>query len=180
MEDLSLHILDIAENSINAGAKRIEINIDVDSTKDLLTIEIKDDGKGMNEEVVKNVTDPFYTSRTTRKVGLGLPMLKEAAEAANGKVEINSQPGSGTKVTASFQLSHIDRKPIGHMAETVVALIAGNPNTEICYIEKSDNKQFIFTTREIKNRIKDVQINSPEVLIFIRNYINDNSIISNK
>jgi anti-sigma regulatory factor (Ser/Thr protein kinase) len=180
MEDLSLHILDIAENSINAGAKNIEINIVEDTKNNLLTIEIIDDGKGMNEKVVKIATDPFYTSRTTRKVGLGLPMLKDAAEAANGKVEINSRAGSGTKVTASFQLSHIDRKPIGNMSETLVALIAGNPNIEIAYIEKSDSKKFIFDSSEIKNRIKDCQINSPEVLIFIRNYINDNSIISNK
>lgn len=180
MEDLSLHILDIAENSINAGAKQIEIKIDVDSMKDLLTIEIKDDGKGMNEEVVKNVTDPFYTTRTTRKVGLGLPMLKEAAESANGKVEISSQEESGTKVTASFQLSHIDRKPVGDMTETIVALCSGNPDTKIKYIEICNNNKFIFDSSEIKNRIMDVKINSPEILIFIRKYINDNSIISNK
>lgn len=180
MEDLSLHILDIAENSINAGAKNIEINIVEATQNNLLTIEISDNGKGMNPETINKVTDPFYTSRTTRKVGLGLPMLKEAAEAANGKIEIDSRPGSGTKVTANFQLSHIDRKPIGNMAETLVALIAGSPNTEITYIEKSDSKKFIFTTREIKNKTNDIKINSPEVLIFIRNYINDNSIISNK
>ncbi|MDI6780082.1 MAG: ATP-binding protein [Bacteroidota bacterium] len=180
MEDLSLHILDIAENSINAGAKHIEIKIVADSVKDLLTIEITDDGIGMNEEVVKNVTDPFYTSRTTRKIGLGLPMLKEAAEASNGKLEIISQQGKGTKVTASFQLSHIDRKPIGNMSETIVALLSGNPNTGINYIETSNNSKFIFDSSDIKNRIKDVKINSPEVLIFIKNYINGNSIISNK
>lgn len=180
MEDLSLHILDIAENSIAAGAKNIGIIILEDTKKDILKIEIIDDGKGMDPETKNKATDPFYTSRTTRKVGLGLPMLKEAAEAANGKVEINSQPGSGTKVTATFQLSHIDIKPIGNMSETLVALIAGNPNTEITYIEKMNNKKFIFDSSEVKNRIKDCQINSPEVLIFIRNYINDNSIISNK
>ncbi len=180
MEDLSLHILDIAENSIAAGAKNIGIIILEDTKKDILKIEIIDDGKGMDPETKNKATDPFYTSRTTRKVGLGLPMLKEAAEAANGKVEINSQPGSGTKVTATFQLSHIDIKPIGNMSETLVALIAGNPNTEITYIEKMNNKKFIFDSSEVKNRIKDCQIYSPEVLIFIRNYINDNSIISNK
>jgi anti-sigma regulatory factor (Ser/Thr protein kinase) len=180
MEDLSLHILDIAENSINAGAKNIEINIIEDTKNNLLTLEIIDNGKGMDPETKNKVTDPFYTSRTTRKVGLGLPMLKDSAEAANGKIEIDSRPGSGTKVTANFQLSHIDRKPIGNIAETLVALIAGNPNTEISYIEKSDSNKFIFDSNEIKNRIKDGQINSPEVLIFIRNYINDNSIISNK
>lgn len=175
MEDLSLHILDIAENSIVAGAKNIEIIVIEDTLKDTLSIEIKDDGKGMNEEVVKNVTDPFYTSRTTRKVGLGLPMLKEAAEAANGKVEINSQPGSGTKVTASFQLSHIDRKPIGNMAETLAAIIAGNPNIDVRYVEKKENEEFIFDTKEIKSRI--FKIDSPEILIFIKKYINGNSIL---
>lgn len=180
MEDLSLHILDIAENSINAGAKNIKIRIIENTKKDILRIEIIDNGKGMEPETKNKATDPFYTSRTTRKVGLGLPMLREAAEAANGQVEIDSRLGLGTIVTANFQRSHIDRKPIGNMAETLVALIAGNPNTEITYIEKSNSKKFIFDSSEIKNRIKDGQINSPDVLIFIKKYINDNSIISNK
>lgn len=180
MEDLSLHILDIAENSINAGAKNIKIRIIENTKKDILRIEIIDNGKGMEPETKNKATDPFYTSRTTRKVGLGLPMLREAAEAANGQVEIDSRLGLGTIVTANFQRSHIDRKPIGNIAETLVALIAGNPNTEITYIEKSNSKKFIFDSSEIKNRIKDGQINSPDVLIFIKKYINDNSIISNK
>jgi anti-sigma regulatory factor (Ser/Thr protein kinase) len=174
MEDLSLHILDIAENSIAAGAKNIEIKIIEDSKIDRLTIEVIDDGKGMTIEQTKKVTDPFFTSRTTRRIGLGLPMLKEAAKTANGTMDIISEVGKGTHVSATFQLSHIDRQPLGSMAETIVALIAGNPEIEIKYTHERNENKFNFETKEIKLHLKDININSTDVLIFIKNYINEN------
>ncbi|HHE38370.1 MAG TPA: ATP-binding protein, partial [Candidatus Cloacimonetes bacterium] len=122
MEDLSLHILDVVENSITANASKIIIKIREEKEKDLLVIEIKDNGKGMNEETVKKVLDPFYTTRTTRRVGLGLSLLQQAAKESNGDFEINSKPGVGTEIKASFQDSHIDRKPIGDMNSTIVTL----------------------------------------------------------
>ncbi|MDI6803888.1 MAG: ATP-binding protein [Bacteroidota bacterium] len=174
MEDLSLHILDIAENSIAAGAKNIEIKILEDTRKDILRIEIIDDGKGMTPEEVKKVTDPFFTSRTTRRVGLGLPFFNQAAKMANGSMTIDSVPGKGTYVSTIFQSSHIDRQPLGSMAETIVALIAGNPEIEIKYIHERNGNKFNFETKEIKQHLKDININSTDVLIFIKNYINEN------
>jgi anti-sigma regulatory factor (Ser/Thr protein kinase) len=176
MEDLSLHILDIAENSVAAGAKNIEIKIMENSSKDLLTIEITDDGKGMVDGIVQRAADPFYTSRTTRKVGLGLPMLRESARMAKGEMEITSQPGIGTTVKATFELSHIDRKPIGNMADTIVALIAGNFEININYLEEKNGKKFIFDTTEIMSKYKGIKRDSIQTLSFIKKYIKDNTV----
>ena len=123
MKELSLHILDIAENSISAGAKNIEIKIIEDTQADLLQITVQDDGKGMDAETAALLTDPFYTTRTTRKVGLGLPLFKEAAVACNGSMQISSKPGLGTNVVISFQFSHIDRMPLGDLSGTILTLI---------------------------------------------------------
>jgi signal transduction histidine kinase len=148
MEDLSLHILDIAENSISASAKRIEISIDEDQDKDLLTIEIKDDGKGMDEQTLQKVLDPFFTTRKTRKVGLGLSLLAQATRESDGKIELISGPGEGTTVKAVFCLSHLDRKPIGAMDETMLTLVAGHPEIDFLYKHKKNNSVYCFDTRE--------------------------------
>ena len=176
MEDLSLHILDIAENSINAGARNIEIKIVEEMDKDLLTIEITDDGKGMSNEVIKNSTDPFYTSRTTRKVGLGLPMLEESARMANGELKITSELAVGTKVKGTFQLNHIDRKPIGNMVDTIIALIASNSEININYLEERNGKKFGFNTRELKSNYKVINFASVETLSIIKKYLKENSL----
>jgi anti-sigma regulatory factor (Ser/Thr protein kinase) len=168
MEDLSLHILDIAENSINAGAKNIEIRIRQDVAQDELTIEITDDGLGMEPENTEKATDPFYTTRTTRRVGLGLPLLAQATTAANGTLQVRSTPGQGTRVMATFQLSHIDRKPLGDMAATIVMLVASNP--EIHFTYRYDH-EFTFDTNEIKELLGGVDMSSPEALTFTRDYI---------
>lgn len=174
MEDLSLHILDIAENSINAGAKNIEIVITDSLSNDLLTIEIKDDGKGIDAEAQQKVMDPFYTTRTTRKVGLGLALLEEAAKDADGQLKLESELGKGTKVYAEFRLSHIDRKPIGNIVDTIVTIIAGNPELNLKFIYKQDDNKFVFDTTEIKNRIGDLKIDSIEIIKFIHQYLSEN------
>lgn len=148
MQDLSLHILDVAENSISASAKRIEIRIDEDRTKDLLTVEIKDDGKGMDEQTLSKATDPFFTTRTTREVGLGLSLLAQAAEQAGGEIELSSAPAGGTTVKASFRLSHPDCKPMGDIDETIRTLVAGNPNIDFLYEHKKNDSTYRFDTRE--------------------------------
>ena len=148
MEDLSLHILDIAENSISASAKRIEIRIDQDKAKDLLTVEIKDDGKGMDEQTLKKVLDPFFTTRTTRKVGLGLSLLAQAVRQSDGKIELSSGPGKGTTVKAVFRLSHPDCKPVGDIHETIRTLVAGYPGTDFLYEHKKNGSIYRFDTRE--------------------------------
>jgi len=148
MEDLSLHILDIAENSISASAKRIEIRIDEDRAKDLLTIEIKDDGKGMDEQNLKKALDPFFTTRTTRRVGLGLPLLAQATKESDGSIELSSEPNKGTTVRAVFHPSHPDCKPVGNIHETIRTLVAGHPEVDFLYEHKRNGLTHRFDTRE--------------------------------
>ena len=148
MEDLSLHILDIVENSIAAMAKRIEIRIDEDQAKDLVTIEIKDDGKGMDEQTLKKALDPFFTTRTTRRVGLGLSLLAQAARDSEGTFDLSSEPGKGTTVNATFRLSHPDCKPMGDINETMRMLVVGHPEINFVYEHHKDNSIYRFDTRE--------------------------------
>jgi signal transduction histidine kinase len=148
MEDLSLHILDIAENSISASAKRIEIRIDEDEAKDLLTIEIQDDGKGMDEQMLQKALDPFFTTRTTRRVGLGLSLLAQAARETDGNLVLDSRNGQGTTVKATFRFSHPDRKPMGDIDETIRTLVVGYPGIDFLYEHKKNDSIYRFDTRE--------------------------------
>lgn len=173
MEDLSLHILDIAENSIAAEASRIEINIREDIRKDLLNIEITDNGKGLDPDTVSRITDPFYTTRKTRDVGLGLALFNEAAKSSNGNLTIKSQKGKGTKVKATFQLSNIDRRPMGNIGETLLVLIIGNPQTSFSFSYQKNSKKFSFDTKLIKNSINGHLPSSSENIRFIAGTLND-------
>ncbi len=145
-----MHILDVVENSVMAGASAIGISINEDIEKDLLSIEIEDNGSGMDEATVKKVLDPFYTTRTTRRVGLGLPLLAQAARETGGDIEISSEPGKGTRIRASFQHSHIDRKPLGDMEETLVTLIAGHPEIHFTYEHRDGETSFRLDTDEMR------------------------------
>lgn len=151
MEDLSLHILDIAENSISASARTIEIRIDEDQAKDLLTIEIIDDGNGMDEQTLKEALDPFFTTRKTRRVGLGLSLLAQAAEDSDGTFDLTSQPGEGTVVKATFRLSHPDCKPMGDIEETL-RMLSTAPGVDFVYEYKTNDSVYRFDTREIDKR----------------------------
>ena len=173
MEDLSLHILDVVENSIKAKANRIEIRLREDASADRLTLEIADDGMGMDAETVNKVLDPFFSTKETRRIGLGLPLLAEAARAANGEFAIDSQPGKGTKVTATFQASHIDMKPLGDIAQTVVTLVMGHPDIDILYSHHFDRTHYSLDTKEIKAHLNGISIATPEVIRFIRDHINE-------
>ena len=155
MEDLSLHILDIVENSIRAKASTIEMKVVEDIEKDLLTIEIRDNGQGMDEETVKKALDPFFTTRTTRKVGLGLSLLSQAARESGGNIEIESQAGGGTRVKATFGYSHIDRKPVGNMEATLTTLIVGNPEVDFIYEHKKGELEYRLDTKEVRARIRE-------------------------
>ena len=168
MEDLSLHILDIVENSVAARANTIEIRISEDEKKDLLSVEIIDNGAGMDEETVKKTLDPFYTTRTVRRFGFGLPLLSEATKAANGHLSIESKKGEGTKIKAVFQYSHIDRKPLGDMGQTIITLVIGNPEIDLIYVHKKNGQKYSLDTRKIKARLKEAPINSPAGIIMIR------------
>ncbi len=149
MEDVSLHVLDIVENSIAASARKISIVIDEDIENDTLVLEIRDDGAGMDEETLRRVTDPFFTTKTVRRVGLGLPMLAQAARESGGDIEIQSKVGEGTKVRATFQYSHPDRKPLGDIAETLSTLILANPEIEFVYEHRKGDKCYRLDSRDI-------------------------------
>ena len=174
MQDFSLHILDIAENSINAGARRIEIVVTEDSKKDILAIEIKDDGKGISEEMISRVLDPFVTTRTTRRVGLGLSLFAQAARACNGEVNIESELDKGTRLEGTFQLSHIDLKPWGRMVDTLITLIVGNPEIDFFYHHRKDDFEYTLDTEVIKKELGDVPISNPEVIKVLRDDLKDN------
>ena len=168
MEDLSLHILDIVENSVAAQAHRIEIRITEDKKKDLLTIEVLDNGIGMDQETAKKALDPFYTSKTVRRFGFGLSLLSETAKAANGHFSIKSKKGEGTKIRADFQYSHIDRKPLGDIGETIITLVMGNPEIDLIYVHKKNSHTSRFDTRKIKTQLKEKPINSLDGMRMIR------------
>ena len=149
MRDLSLHILDIAENSIRAGAKRVEISLRDDLSNDLLTLEIADDGTGMDPAIRRRAARPFFTSKADRRIGLGLSLLEQATKEAGGRFDIASTPGEGTRITATFRFSHPDRKPIGDVAATLEALVAGNPGVGFRYERRSGMDLDVFDTREV-------------------------------
>jgi anti-sigma regulatory factor (Ser/Thr protein kinase) len=174
MEELSLHILDIAQNSVSAGAKEIGIFIDESISENFLTITITDNGIGMDETLLEKVTDPFVTSRTTRKVGLGLSLFKMAAELTDGKFEIHSKKGVGTTVKAEFTREHIDRPPLGDIGRTITTLIQGNPQIEFVFKYNFEGREFNLHTAEIKEILCDVPIDSFEVTSWLNEYMNEN------
>ena len=177
MKEISLNILDIAENSVKAGASFTEIT--VNETDDTLTLTISDNGCGMTAETLKAVTDPFYTTRTTRRVGMGLPLLKMEAEQTGGTFGISSKALSeypedhGTEVTAVFNKKHIDYTPLGDVASSIVTLIQGHPDTDFLFTHTCGNKSVTLDTRELRVVLEDVPLNSYEVLCWINNFLKE-------
>ena len=162
-----MDVLDIVQNSISAGASLIGIEVAEDTEKDRLAIVIEDNGRGMTEEQVRAVTDPFYTTRTTRRVGLGVPFFKMAAEMTGGGLRIESQPGKGTRLTAEFVLSSIDCMPLGDMNGTIKTLIQMNPNLNFVFRRKKNAEIHTLDTRELREILGDVPLNDPEVMEWI-------------
>ena len=174
MRELALNILDIAENSVKAGASLVRVLVEAKDGR--LTIEISDNGCGMDAEFVKRVTDPFTTTRTTRKVGMGIPLFKMAAEMADGTFAITSEKGVGTIVTATFVLDHIDRAPLGDLADTVVTLIGGECRSDFVFDVRVNGKGCVFDARGRKAELDGVPVGEPEVLVFVRDMIKENLI----
>lgn len=178
MKELSLNVLDIAQNSVKAGAKHLDITLDQKGS--WLTVSIRDDGCGMSPEFLKNVTDPFTTTRTTRKVGMGLPLFKLAAEQTGGGLSITSKQRTessddhGTEVTATFDTGHVDCEPIGDMTSTVITLLQGNPDVELTYVFRRDGEEKRLSTEEMREMLGDeVPLNAPDVLLWVRDYLNE-------
>lgn len=171
MQELSLNILDITQNSVRAGASLITIQVVEDPEQDLLVITIGDNGCGMSPQQVQRVQDPFYTTRTTRPIGLGVPFFKMAAEMSGGTFTIHSQKGRSTMIIVTFVRSSIDRMPLGNVSATVAALIQGNPNINFIYTRVFGNKKLILNTRELREILGEVSLDTPKVSVFIQEYL---------
>lgn len=174
MKDISLHILDIVHNSVRAKASVIKITITEDRQADTYLLTIEDNGTGISPEVLPHVADPFTTSRKTRKVGMGLALLKQNAELAGGSFGITSEQGKGTLVTAQFGHQHIDRPPRGDISGVMVQLAAAFPDTRFVYTHKTPSGEFIFDNNEIKEVLGDVPISNSEVRSYLKEMIEEN------
>jgi hypothetical protein len=174
MKTLALNILDIVQNSIRAKADQVSISITESVTDDLYQICIGDNGTGIPKEILNNVTNPFVTTRTRRRMGLGLPLLKYHAEITGGSLEIISEENGGTFVKADFSHSHIDRQPLGDIAGVIRILIASNPGIEFCYNHKTDTGSYCFSTKDTKEALETEELTCQALLQDIREMINYN------
>lgn len=174
MRELSLNILDIVENSVKAKASLVTISIQ--AKDNVLSIVIDDDGSGMDKEFLARVTDPYTTTRTTRKVGMGLPLLRMITEMSGGALSITSEKGVGTRVEATFQIDNIDRPPLGDLAETMTTLLSDEFPTEFLLKMSVQGNEFDFDTRELKAELDGVPVSEPEVLLFVKDMIRENII----
>jgi hypothetical protein len=178
MREIALHLLDIAENSVVAESRNISIEVHEDLLHDRLVACVTDDGRGMDAVMVRNVQDPFYTTRRTRNVGLGIPLLKLAAEMAKGSFRLDSQPGKGTRVEAVFRHSHIDRMPLGDLAFTFLTVLIADPNINWRFVyrvtaQNGQGRGFVFESAELKSELGDISLTEPEVLAFVRGLIEE-------
>ncbi len=174
MKNIAEHILDIVQNSIRAKAQLITIQLSESVVSNSYELLITDNGLGMDAEICKKVSDPFYTSRTTRKVGLGIPLLKQNAEQSGGVFHLKSEPGKGTEISASFILNHIDRLPVGDLIGSYILLFAANPNLEFKVIHKTDLGNLLFDTREAKEMLGEIPLSASEVRNFLRDWFVEN------
>lgn len=172
MRELSLHVLDLLENALAAGASLVTCTICEDTRANTLVIQVQDDGRGMDAETQARALDPFYTTRTTRRVGLGLPLLKAAAELCNGGLTVDSAVGRGTTVRAWFEYDHIDRAPLGDMAGTLLgALLYGRASWDLVYQHRADNRTFALDTREMREMLGEAPLSHPAVRQWLEEYL---------
>jgi hypothetical protein len=173
MRELSLHILDVLENALAAGATMVEVSIDEDLAADRLTIVVRDNGRGMDPELVRRVLDPFFTTRTTRHVGLGLPLFAAAAQTCDGDLSVDSAPGGGTMVSATFRHSHLDRAPLGDMPGTLLAFLlhgeGGAPR--LCYCHRVNSETFELDTEAVQAELGGIPLSYPPVRAWLRDYV---------
>jgi len=173
MLELSLHILDVLENAVEAGAKRIELNIIEDRVQDTMRIEAKDNGRGMSRELCERVLDPFVTTRTTRRVGLGLPLLAAAARRCEGDLSVESEPGRGARVEATFRRSHLDRAPLGDMASTLLAVLLADPPVDVAYTHQVDGRRFEFDSAQVRAELGEVPLSQAPVRKWIERTVRE-------
>ncbi|MBP2653412.1 MAG: putative system histidine kinase [Firmicutes bacterium] len=173
MRELALHILDLVQNSIEAGAKRVLLEIVEDMSTDTLLIRVSDNGKGMDAETKKKVVDPFVTSRTTRRVGLGLPLIDMSTKQCDGYLKIESELGKGTVIEAAYRHSHLDRPPLGNMLETLKTLIIANPELDFNYRHMVNGEVFILSTCELSDILAGVPFSHPDVIVWLQAFLSE-------
>lgn len=176
MKEISLHILDLVQNSIRAGAADIYVRIKEDTKQDVFSVEIEDNGCGMEPEMVEAVQSPFVTTRTTRKVGLGIPLFAAGCQNCEGSFKLESTLGKGTRLLGSYRRSHLDRPPLGGIADTIALLISANPQTHFCYEHCVDERSYELDTNEIKQILGEVPLDTPDVVSFITEFLKSNEI----
>ena len=174
MKDLSMHIMDILQNSTRAGATEVTLEVLEDAAADTLTIRFIDNGCGMDAETVQKVINPFFTTRTTRKVGLGLPLLKQNTEQTGGSLDIQSEKGKGTTVTAVFGRSHLDRPPMGDLAGTIVLTASAYPDIRFIFHYHNGETDYVFDTVEVNEALNGISIQEPEVIQYLKEMIQEN------
>ena len=174
MNDLSLHIIDIIQNSLSAGAGRIRVVVDEDSAEDSLGVTIEDNGRGMPAEQVARLSDPFYTTRTTRRVGMGIPLLRQSAEQAGGSLTVESEPGRGTVVSAHFQYNHLDRPPLGDLAGSFILMVAANPGVDFVLDYTCNGKTYRFDTVEVREALDGIPLNEPAIVKMLTGMVAEN------
>jgi hypothetical protein len=170
MREISLHILDALENSLEAGATAVELVIEEDTAADWLTITIRDNGRGMSEAQLDRVFDPFFTTRNTRHVGLGIPLFRAAAERCGGGLTVTSRPGEGTTLQSTFQHSHIDRAPLGDMVGTLLTVILSGA-CDVHYVHRVDGEEFEFHTADIRAELEEIPLTHPAMRRWLQRFI---------
>jgi anti-sigma regulatory factor (Ser/Thr protein kinase) len=173
VRELSLHILDAIQNAVEAGATRVEVSIVEDLEVDRMTIEIIDNGRGMDAEILKQVKDPFYTTRDTRHVGLGIPLFLAAARQCEGDLSLESEPGKGTRLRVTFRHSHIDRAPLGDMAETLFAILLSEHPVDINYTHRVGTQEFQFDSSEIREELGPIPLGHPKVRNWLMDFLRE-------
>lgn len=174
MKELAYHILDIANNSVRGEAKEIIITIDENIIDNKLSFTIEDDGKGIPPDMLKTIKDPFTTSRTFRKVGLGIPFLNDTCVQCNGSLQIESTIGVGTTVNASMEYNNIDRPPLGNMPSTMMTLITSEGDINIKYIHRVNQSDFAISTKDLTEILGDVPLNTPDVMMWLKDFLSEN------
>lgn len=174
MREISLHILDLVQNSIEAGATEVKLEIIEDLTKDSMIIRVSDNGRGMNKQLRQLVIDPFITTRTTRRIGLGLPLMDMSTKRCGGYLNIDSTPGEGTVIEAMYQHSHFDRPPMGNLVETIKSILVANSALQFFYYHTVNNKTLTVSSQEISDILDGVPLTQPDVLIWLHGYLSDN------
>jgi hypothetical protein len=174
MNDLSLHVMDILQNSVVAGATHVGLTVEEDRAADVMRITIADNGRGMTPEQVARLSDPFFTSRTTRRVGMGIPLLRQTAEQSGGGLRVSSQPGRGTTVEATFGWSNIDRPPLGNIANTLILTVAAHPEIDFTFTYLYNGEQWRFDTVEVKEALEGVPMNNPQIMKMLEQMVAEN------